>query len=86
MTQLDSSVTAALDAAKAGEFVRLLVTCEGSCDSVIGQLNAANVAIANTIAELPVIVLEARKRDLEALRGLTGVVAIELEGEEHALE
>ena len=86
MAQLDPDVTAALDAAKGDAFVRLLVTCEGACDPVIEQLQAANVTVANTIADIGVIVLEARKRDLPSLQALTGVVAVELEGEEHALE
>lgn len=85
MAQLDPQVSAELEAAKENEVVRLLVTCEGSCDPVIRQLDAAGVTIANTIADLDVIVLEARKRDLPALKKLSGVVAIELEGEEHAL-
>ena len=86
MAQLDPQVTAELEAAKDNEVVRLLVTCESSCDTVARQLNAAGVTIANTIADLDVIVLEARKRDLSALRELSGVIAIELEGEERALQ
>jgi len=86
MAQLDPQVVAVLRGAKSNERVRLLVTCEGSCDPVITQLKSAGVEIANTIADISVIVLEARKQDLQSLLGLTGVAAIEVEGEEWALE
>lgn len=85
MTQLDPKIVEALNAAGSGETLSLLVTCEASCEPVVEQLRSAGVRVANTIPDMTVIVLEAGKQDLPALEGLTGVTAIELDSEAHAL-